>query len=94
MSYSKTMSDRLKEFKEKGIPIYVPGGEIKGWEYGGEFLQNPDWTAPPPPKVDPIKPIVYRCQRCGAEEADNKAIEFKGGVTREIRVCNRCVNYG
>ena len=89
----------LKEFKESGKPVYVPGLEkdsrlLKGWEIENEFMLSPDYTAPPPP---PPKPeIQYQCQKCGTKIPDqrHKGIVYSGGMMRTLTMCNRCVNHG
>lgn len=93
------MLDKLKEFQEKGKPVYVPNGKeilLKGWELDNDFMLNPDYVPPPPPPEEKIEPIQLRCGRCGVEVKDssNKAIEFKGGAMRNIICCARCINYG
>jgi len=89
----------LKEFKEKGKPVYVPGLEkdsklLKGWEINDDFMFNPDYVAPPPPPPRPK--IQYRCQKCGVEIPDksHKAIGTQGGMMRTLILCKRCHNYG
>ncbi len=87
------MTKTIEEFKDKGVPVKVPGGDIKGWEIGDDFMINPDYVAPPPAPVETIEPIKIKCGKCGADEAKEKIIEFKGGLTREVSVCDKCIKY-
>jgi hypothetical protein len=83
----------LAQFKKSGKPIYVPGGAIKGWEIGEEFMQNPDWDEPVPPPAPKVEPIQLRCQRCGVDiDKPRKAVQFAGGSVRTIICCERCIN--
>ncbi len=84
------MPVNIKEARTKGQPVYIPGGDIKGWEYGGDFVPNPDFVAPEPPKVEQLK---HTCSDC------RKEMPTKGRpVMRNMNVlyvCDNCIKkYG
>ena len=80
----------IKEAKEKGQPVYIPGGAIKGWDYAGDFFPNPDFVAPEPPKVEQIKNI---CPSCKSEMSDKGKALMKG--LSVFYLCNNCIKkYG
>lgn len=80
----------VKEVKVKGQPIYVPGGDIKGWEYGGDFVPNPDFVAPVPPKVEKVK---HFCSQCRKEIPSRGNAVMRGASV--FYVCDNCIKkYG
>lgn len=80
----------LHTFQTTGKPVRVPGGAIKGWEIGDNFMANPDYKAPEAPPPPP--PIPTLCGRCGVEVQDKtrKAIIYKNGIMMSIICCARC----
>ncbi len=80
----------LEEAREKGRPIYVPGGAIKGWEYQGDLVKNPDFVAPEPVVAPQPKHFCADCK----VEMDNKGKAFMRGLT-VFYVCVNCIKkYG
>ena len=81
----------LKEAKKNGIPIYIPGGQVKGWEYAGDFVVNPDYVAPPPPP--PVEKLKNICQDC-RQEMPNKGRGLMRGMS-VFYLCDNCIRkYG
>ena len=92
------MSD-LSTFKKEGAPVYVPGNTpnsrvLKGWELDDEFMQNPDYVEPTPPKPSSVSKIINKCVQCGTEENLGKGIRVQGGVPHVVHLCDKHIQDG
>lgn len=82
--------DKLEQAKAHGKPVYVPSGEIKGWEFQGDLVRNPDYT--PPKVVAPkVEPIQHKCGRCGSDISHTRNKMLINLQT--ITVCDQCYRF-